>query len=70
MSKKDKPTHDAYVAVSTGPNPTDTIWLKVGAAWEHKDGEGFNVVLHATPVTGKLVLRKPKEKSDDIPEGP
>jgi hypothetical protein len=62
MSKKDKPTHEAFVAVSTGPAPTDTLWLKVGAAWPHGDGEGFNIVLHATPVPGKLVLRKPKEK--------
>lgn len=64
MSKKDKPTHEAFVAVSTGPNPTDTIWLKCGASWEHADGQGHNIVLHAIPVSGKLVLRKPKAKDD------
>jgi hypothetical protein len=62
MSKKDKPTHEAFVAIQT--SPTDTIWLKIGSCWPHKDNEGFNLVLHATPVTGKLVLRKIKPKED------
>ena len=61
---KDKPTHEAFVAVQTGPNPNDTIWLKIGAAWQHKDKKGFNIVLHATPVSGKLVLREPQEKAE------
>jgi hypothetical protein len=29
----------------------------------HQDGEGFNVVLQALPINGKIVLRPPK--SDD-----
>ena len=32
-------------------------WMKVGAAFPHGDGMGFNVELAATPVNGKLVIR-------------
>ena len=40
-------------------------WTALGAAFPHKDGKGFNVLLHALPVDGKLVLRlhEPKEDS-------
>lgn len=42
---------------------TRTEWLKVGTAFPHADGKGFNVVLHAIPADGKLTLRvhEPKE---------
>ncbi len=35
----------------------------IGAAWFHKDGEGLDVVLQALPVSGRMVLRKAKDKS-------
>jgi hypothetical protein len=35
-------------------------WLEVGAAWKHKDGDGFDVILEAVPVSGRIALRKPK----------
>lgn len=40
-------------------------WLRIGAAFPHTDGKGFNVVLHALPTDGKLVLRihEPKDPS-------
>jgi hypothetical protein len=41
-------------------------WIEVGAAWRHKDGEGFNITLDALPPDGRLVLRpagKPAEQA-------
>ena len=32
-------------------------WLRIGVAFAHKDGKGFNAELRAVPVSGKLVLR-------------
>ncbi len=43
-----------------GKNP---FWLKVGAAWENKDGS-LNVYLDALPVNGKLQIREKKEWPD------
>ena len=39
----------------------DPFWLKIGAAFEHKDGKGYNLVLQALPIDGRVVLREYKE---------
>lgn len=38
-------------------------WTRVGVAFPHKDGKGFNVLLDLLPPDGKIVLREfePKE---------
>ncbi|MDQ2947756.1 MAG: hypothetical protein M3Y27_17780 [Acidobacteriota bacterium] len=39
---------------------------RIGVAWLHRDGNGFDVVLDAIPVNGRVVLRlnvpKPAKK--------
>lgn len=42
-----------------------TIGSPVGAAFEHPDGKGYNVILQALPIDGKLVLRVPKDDEDE-----
>jgi len=39
-------------------------WIRVGAAFPHKDGKGFNAELRALPVSGKIVLRLREPKQD------
>lgn len=39
-------------------------WLKVGVAFPHGDGKGFNVEFDLIPLDGKLTLRV-KDKTDD-----
>ena len=34
----------------------------------HQDGDGFNVVLQALPLNGKIVLRPPKSDVKDDPK--
>ncbi|OHU89195.1 MULTISPECIES: hypothetical protein [Pseudoalteromonas] len=31
---------------------------RIGAAWSHKDGQGMDIQLDATPVSGRLTLRE------------
>lgn len=47
----------------------DDFWLPIGAAFMHQDGDGYNVVLQALPIDGKVVLRLPKgdEQTTDTP---
>jgi hypothetical protein len=40
-------------------------WLRVGIAFPHKDGKGFNAELRAVPVSGKLVLRLHEATSEE-----
>ena len=61
-----KPAYTAYaVRDYTKDGQKDSEWLKVGAAWPHKDGKGFDLNLDALPTSGRIVLRvnEPKEKT-------
>jgi hypothetical protein len=33
------------------------IFTRIGAAWPHKDGKGFNVQLEAVPLDGRITFR-------------
>jgi hypothetical protein len=39
----------------------DDFWLAIGGAWMHQDGDGYNIVLQALPIDGRVVLRLPKD---------
>ena len=45
---------------------TSGIWTKVGAAWAHKDGKGFDITLDMIPYNGRLKLREPRDKEDIV----
>ena len=61
---KKAPTHTAYNVreFTKATGETDANWLKLGVAWEHEDGEGLNILLDASPISGRLVVRKNKPK--------
>lgn len=61
-----KPTHIAYaVREFAKGDKMDASWSRVGVAFAHNDGKGFNVQLDAVPVSGRVVLRvnEPKPKA-------
>jgi hypothetical protein len=59
-TQKNRP-YAVYVVEGEGDN---AYFTKVGAAWPHKDGDGFNITLTAVPLNGRLVVRKPKANAD------
>jgi hypothetical protein len=58
----DKARKDVFTIIDKGEGK-DAFWLKVGAAWENKDGS-WNIVLDALPVNGTLNMRDPYEEKD------
>lgn len=40
------------------------IWTRIGIAWPHADGQGFNIELDAVPLDGRVTLRVVSEKKD------
>ena len=58
------PTHRAYSVIRR--EGQDDYWLNIGLAFPHKDGKGFNIVLQALPLDGKIVCREAGD--DDDPE--
>ena len=54
-SASNPPSHAAYV--TRGRNGQKANWTRVGAAWPHADGKGFNLQLDAVPLDGRVALR-------------
>jgi len=32
-------------------------WTPIGAAWQHRDGNGFSIFCDAVPLGGRIVMR-------------
>lgn len=57
------PSHVAY-HVRDNENGGKGFWTRIGAAWAHADGNGFNVQFDVIPLNGRIVLRVATEKKD------
>ena len=56
------PSHVAYqVRDREGKK---AFWTKIGSAWAHNDGKGFNIQLEAVPLDGRITLRVASEKKE------
>ena len=63
MAEKDQPrqpTHRAYSVIRR--EGQDDYWLNIGLVFPHKDNGGFNIMLQAFPLDGKIVCREITEK--------
>ena len=58
-----KPVFNAFTTREYGEGAEKkTRWIQIGSAFAHKNGTGFDIVLDALPVNGRIVLLEPKEK--------
>ena len=53
-----QPNYTAYTVIKR--EGQDDFWIAIGGAWMHQDGDGYNVILQALPIDGKIVLHPPK----------
>ena len=58
---KKKPMYRAYVVEDI--NEDESFWTLVGSAFAHADHKGFNILLKALPLDGRLVLRRNSENT-------
>ena len=68
MAERDQPqqpTHRAYSVIKR--EGQDDFWLNLGLAFPHKDGKGFNIMLQAFPLDGKIVCREVTGEDDTEP---
>jgi hypothetical protein len=70
MAEKEQPkqpTHRAYSVIRR--EGQDDFWLNVGLVFPHKDSGGFNIMLQAFPLDGKIVCREiTDDDKDDAPQ--
>jgi hypothetical protein len=55
-SETKQPTHRAYSVIRR--EGQDDFWLNLGLVFPHKDGGGFNIMLQALPLDGKIICRE------------
>lgn len=58
-TNKATPTHYAYQVRKVKDK---SYWSKIGCAFAHKDGGGFNLQLDSIPTDGSISLRIPSQK--------
>ena len=56
------PTHVAYQVRDLANNKS--FWTRIGSAWAHKDGNGFNIQLECVPLDGRITLRVASDKKE------
>lgn len=62
--QKKQPSYHAF-QVDNGQDGS-SYFNKIGVGFEHKDGQGHTVNLSSIPVDGKIVLRTPQERLQDL----
>jgi hypothetical protein len=56
------PTHIAYQVRDR--DGQKGFWTRIGSAWPHADGNGFNIQIEVVPLDGRITLRVATEKKD------
>lgn len=60
-AKSKTPSHIAYhVRERAGK---EAFWTRIGSAWVHADGQGFNIQIETVPLDGRISLRIAADKS-------
>jgi hypothetical protein len=55
------PSHIAYHVRNREGG--EAFWTRIGSAWAHKDGNGFNIQIETAPLDGRITLRVAAEKN-------
>ena len=57
-----RPTHRLFHVTGEAEQSN---WTRIGAAWPHKDGKGFNIDLEYLPqIAGRIVLREETDQGE------
>lgn len=51
---KAKPAFTLYCVTGEGEK---AFWSRIGAAWPHKDGNGYSIKLESIPLNGRIQMR-------------
>lgn len=64
MSKSNsKPSHEVFAVKEREGKKSN--WMRIGAAWKHEDGNGYNLRLEALPLNGaSIVIRVRSDKPE------
>lgn len=57
----------AYIAyhVRNNDDQKEGFWTRIGVAFAHQDGKGFNLLIETVPLDGRITLRVPTEAKSE-----
>ena len=55
------PSHVAYHVRNREGG--EGFWTRIGSAWPHADGNGFNIQIETVPLDGRITLRVATDKT-------
>lgn len=56
----------AFIAWHVAERGEKAFWTRIGAAWDHKDGEGLTLQLDLIPAAGgRIILRTPQVEASE-----
>ena len=67
MTQYIQSSHTAY-AVEDAPRGQKSYWTRIGRLFPHKDGKGYDLVLNALPINGRIVVRQEEPKEETAPQ--
>ena len=62
MTEAKRPDFAAYVVRDRDDKKAN--WREIGVAFRHKDGKGMDLLLDATPISGRVVIREIEDKAE------
>lgn len=57
-------------AVEDAPRGQKSYWTRIGRLFAHKDGKGYDIVLNALPINGRIVVRQEEPKDEAKGDAP
>jgi len=61
-----KPTHGVYsIRAYQAGSEQRSEWTKLGVAWAHRGGKGFNIKLGCLPLDGELTIYPLADRKDN-----
>lgn len=67
MTQTEQPNLFAF-AVEDAPRGKKSYWTRIGRLFPHKDGKGFDLVLNALPINGRIVIRQDEKEEEAAPQ--
>ena len=64
QTKSSKPAYIAYHVRNNKDEQGEAFWTRIGVAFSHQDGKGFNLLIETVPLDGRITLRVPAEKTE------
>jgi hypothetical protein len=63
-TKSSKPAYIAYHVRNNKDEQGEAFWTRIGVAFSHQDGKGYNLLIETIPLDGRITLRVPSEKTE------